>query len=232
LWYDTLNGPGHDVFKGLMYHIKNDKGEDEFGSREDFEKLGYVLPDDAKENPTDNPLVYYKTLIKKDNPETDDTKDKTTASKTNSAVDPSIHTDKGIDFNWESWAIPFAGSTLRYLNTERANKQMLNEALNSYKPYYKDPKRFERNIYGDYASLSNAENEAHQINVKAENPTYSDAQIQAAKELEGEKVAANKRAEGQRAYSNGIRTTQEATLAQAKENDYNAIDTANENRYN
>ena len=223
LWYDTLNGPGHDVFKGLTYHIKNDKGEDEFGSREDFEKLGYVLPDDAEENPTDNPLVYYKTLIKK-TPKAE--------KKQDSSVDPMIHSNKGLDFNWESWAIPFAGSALRYLNTERANKQMLNEALNSYKPYYKDPKRFERNIYGDYAALSNAENEAQQINVKAENPTYSDAQIQAAKELEGERVAASKRAEGQRAYSNGIKTTQEATLAQAKENDYNAIDTANENRYN
>lgn len=232
LWYDTLNGPGHDVFKGLTYHIKNDKGEDEFGSREDFEKLGYVLPDDAEENPTNNPLVYYKTLIKK-TPETE-TKSETpkTGEKQNSSVDPIIHSDKDLNFDWESWAIPFAGSTLRYLNTERANKQMLNEALNSYKPYYKDPKRFERNIYGDYGALSNSENEAQQINTKASNSTYSDAQIQAAKELEGEKVAAVKRAEGQRAYSNKIQTTQEATLAQAKENDYNAIDTTNENRYN
>lgn len=231
LWGDGQNGIGHDVYKGKIYHIVNDKGENEFNTKEYFEGLGYYLPEDAKEEYfNNNPIVSYQTLIKKtpnlkvETPETEE--------KKNSSVDPMIHSDKGLDFDWESWAIPFAGSTLRYLNTERANKQMLNEALNSYKPYYKDPKRFERNIYGDYAALSNAENDASQINVKASNPTYSDAQVQAAKELEGEKVAASKRAEGQRAYSNRIQTTQEATLAQAKENDYNAIDTANENRYN
>lgn len=230
LWGDGQNGIGHDVYKGKIYHIVNDKGENEFNTKEYFEGLGYYLPEDAKEEYfNNNPIVSYQTLIKK----APDSKDETPKiKKQNSSVDAILHSDKGLDFNWESWAVPFTGSILRYLNTERANKQMLNEALNSYKPYYKDPKRFERNIYGDYAALSNAENEASQINVKASNPTYSDAQIQSAKELEGEKVAASKRAEGQRAYSNRIQTTQEATLAQSKENDYNAIDTTNENRYN
>ena len=65
-----------------------------------------------------------------------------------------LNIDDFIKNNWSRWVVPVLGSFYRFHNTSKVNKDLLNESLNSIKPLYEDPKRFERNVYGDYASLS------------------------------------------------------------------------------
>ena len=74
--------------------------------------------------------------------------------KESTATANTLNIDDFIKNNWSRWVVPVLGSFYRFHNTSKANKDLLNESLNSIKPLYEDPKRFERNVYGDYTSLS------------------------------------------------------------------------------
>ena len=116
----------------------------------------------------------------------------------------------------------------RFFNNSNANKKLLDEALKQ-KPLEISPRRFERDIYGDYASLSAGENAAAKIFSSTAVPMTSNAKIEADRKLKALTAAEDAKWKGQVANSEAIRDTHEAALAQAKENAYNETDTSNTN---
>lgn len=216
LWKDGINGAGHDVYKGKLYRIK---GTDTYDSLENLLNQGYSLNDNPIE--TDNPLINIYEVDKS-----------TEKNNNNSHVTAGTVKNKQIKNNWNRDLPIIIGSLHRFYNTSQGNKKLLNEALSVLKPYLKEPKRFDRNVYGDYGALSQAEQNAQKLNTIASKTISSDASLDQLSKLEGEKQASEYRMKGQLANSDRIKQTLEATLAQSKENVYNSIDTSNDNRYN
>lgn len=219
LWKDGINGAGHDVYKGKLYRIK---GTNTYDSLENLINQGYSLINNSIK--TDNPLI--------DIYEVDKSANTYGQTKNSSHVTAGTIKNKKIEDNWRRDLPTITGSLARFYNTSQGNKKLLNEALSALKPYLKEPKRFDRNIYGDYGALSQSEQNAQKLNTIASKTISSDASLDQLSKLEGEKQASEYRMKGQLANSDRIKQTLEAALAQSKENVYNNIDTSNENRYN
>lgn len=214
LWLDQLNGNGHDYYIADLYRTNTGT----YDTLENLQNKGYTLSENDK--PQEVGFINVHTLTKPDNTLTDS---HATAGTLNPAK---------IGYNWKPDAVLFGGSLARFWNIAAGNKKLLNEALSSLKPYLLEPKRFERNIYGDYASLSQANQNAAKIHTQASQAISSDAALNASQQLQGAKAAAEEQFKGQVANEQEIKRTGELTLAQAKENMSEAVDTANKNRYN
>ena len=232
LWKDQLNGIGHDVYKGKVYRIK---GTNIYNTLDELQKQGYILPENA--NPIqleNNPLIDIYEVVKSQ-PETSLNNNQ---EKDSELVDPSRvqalskQTQDVLSNQWQKWALPIAGSLIRYFNIQNTNRQLLDESLDGFRPYYKDRKHFERNIYGDYGALSAYSNNAANINNRANKWLTSDPSLTAFRQLEGERLASDERAKGSLINSNRIKETMEASIAQDKQNMEWGVDTANENRKN
>lgn len=218
LWSDKLNGNGHDYYTADLY--RTDGGE--YDTLDNLKTKGYSLSENDK--PQEVGFINVHTLTKSPTLGND--------SENNSSATAGTFNPAGIGYNWKPDAVLFGGSLARFWNTAAGNKKLLNEALSSLKPYLLEPKRFERNIYGDYASLSQANQNAAKINTQASQAISSDAALNASQQLQGAKAAAEEQFKGQVANEQEIKRTGELALAQAKENMSEAVDTANKNRYN
>ena len=225
LWSDKINGIGHDVYKGKVYRIK---GTDTYDTLENLEAKGYKLTNDKPVTLDDNPLVDVYEVTKDIN-----IKPNLGTEKINNSTVTAIPKKYSDEFNnqIQKWLLPLSGSFARFVNTEVGNKQLLNELL-KLRPYYKDPKRFERNIYGNYGALSSHLNNAAKIITSATSPMYADPSLEAARANEGERLASEERTKGNLAYSQGIKDTMEKTIAQDLQNMAWEVDNTNENRYN
>lgn len=217
LWGDQINGLGHDVYRGNVYRIK---GTNTYDTLENLKNAGYMLPEGAKPIKDDNnPLIDINEVVPADG-----------SSVIGGHKKPSKF-KKGLS-QLGSTLTEIGPSLARFWNTANGNKKMLDEALSSLRPYYKQPKRFERYIYGDYGAISQADQNAQKLNTIAAKTISSDASLDQLSKLQGEKAASEERFKGQVTSANEIKRTSELTLAQGKENVYNAVDTENENRYN
>lgn len=228
LWTDKQNGPGHDVQKGYVWQLGNEfLNDDDLASRK-INKNDYDI---VESDYPDLPLIKVKKLsLKNLNNSKENQNNSEEKKKESTATANTLNIDDFIKNNWSRWVVPALGSFYRFHNTSKANKDLLNESLNSIKPLYEDPKRFERNVYGDYASLSQHEENAARINTMSSKPLTSSGDLQAARLLEGEKAASQERALGQQANSNAIKQSTEQALAQAKQNMEWEVDAANSNR--
>lgn len=227
LWSDKINGIGHDVYKAKLYRLKN---TDLYDTLENWKEAGYNVDENQESTPynDDNPLIdVYEVIKNTDNG--NDKKDESSSVTGDGTEKPK--SKKGLS-QFGNVLTEIGPSLARFWNTAFGNRRMLNEALASLKPYYKQPKRFERYIYGDYGAVSQAEQNAQKLNTIAAKTISSDASLDQLSKLQGEKEASEQRFKGQVANANEIKRTSELTLAQGKENVSNAIDTANENRYN
>lgn len=232
LWTDKQNGPGHDVYQGYVYELNGKYLNDD--DLKNINLNNYISKDESY---SDLPLITVRKLSLKDNTnnseenqstnndQTDDKKGKESTATANT-----LNIDDFIKNNWQRWVIPELGSFYRFNNTSKANKDLLNESLNSIKSLYEDPKRFERNVYGDYASLSQHEENAARINTMSAQSLTSSGEDQAARLLEGEKAASQERTLGSRDWSNAIKQSTEQLLAQAKQNMEWEVDSTNSNR--
>lgn len=220
LWNDGLNGPGHDVYKGKAYRIK---GTDTYGTLEDLQNQGYVLKEDTKPIAY-NPLIDVYELEKSDD---------SNSSNTNSVVD-SYSEKNREEFNNQTqrWTLPVLGSLLRYNNIRSSNFQLLKEALDNYRPYYKNPKRYELSVTGDYGSKMAHYNNAAQLNNKAQYLSSSDDQVNSARALEAERYASAERIQGDLADSSAIKQSAKEANQQAMQNMIWEVDNTNENAYN
>lgn len=228
LWTDKQNGPGHDVQKGYVWQLGNEfLNDDDLVSRK-IDKNDYDI---VESDYPDLPLIKVKKLsLKNLNNSKENQNNSEEKKKESTATANTLNIDDFIKNNWSRWVVPVLGSFYRFHNTSKVNKDLLNESLNSIKPLYEDPKRFERNVYGDYASLSQHEENAARINTMSSKPLTSSGDLQAARLLEGEKAASQERALGQQANSNAIKQSTEQALAQAKQNMEWEVDAANSNR--
>lgn len=227
LWSNNQNGPGHDVYQGYVYKLNG-----EYFNKKDLEDKGINLNNyiSRDESYSDLPLITVKTLSLKNNINNSDENQLTKKGKESTATANTLNIDDFIKNNWQRWVVPELGSFYRFNNTSKANKDLLNESLNSIKSLYEDPKRFERNIYGDYASLSQHEENAARINTMSAESLTSSGDLQASRLLEGEKAASQERALGQQGWSNGIKQSIEPALAQAKQNMEWEVDNTHSNR--
>lgn len=231
--YDNILGILHARPKLIGYRIQDGSGY-RYGTKQELENLGYELDSNAAPEAIDenNPYVYAYTMKQK--AEMPKPSAPTPAPKSEpSEVDAGLKGKKGKNFfDRLKGAAPsilsFAGTMGRFFNNNNANKKLLNEALKQ-KPLEISPRRFERDIYGDYASLSAGENAAAKIFSSTAVPMTSNAKIEADRKLKALTAAADARWKGQVANSEAIRNTHEAALAQAKENAYNETDTSNTN---
>ena len=226
LWTDKINGIGHDVYKAKLYRLK---GSDLYDTLNNWKNAGYNFDENQKPTPYNgNPLIDVYEVTKSNN----NTSDKKNGSSSVTGENDKQPKSKNILSQFGNVLTEIGPSLARFWNTAFGNKKMLDEALSSLKPYYKQPKRFERYIYGDYGAVSQAEQNAQKLNTIAAKTISSDASLDQLSKLQGEKEASEQRFKGQVANANEIKRTSELALAQGKENVYNAIDTANENRYN
>lgn len=235
---DKINGPGHDIYKGTLYRVR---GTNEYINPSDINEY------DQQESYEINPFLKIIDVTKKENASTitNDESSKTpekgnpenskneTELKTGSVVSSNPfdgNKEKYPKSSWDRW-VSLIGSTLgRAQLNNVANKKMLDEALAHYKPAYYDTKRFERNIYGDYASLSQGHDNASRLMSSVSKPISSDVGLQAARQLEAAKLANQELWKGNVANNAAIKQSTEAALAQAKQNMEWAVDTVNENR--
>lgn len=228
LWSNNQNGPGHDVQKGYVWQLGNEFLNDADLVSRKIDKNDYDI---VESDYPDLPLIKVKKLsLKNLNNSKENQNNSEEKKKESTATANTLNIDDFIKNNWQRWVVPALGSFYRFHNTSKANKDLLNESLNSIKPLYEDPKRFERNIYGDYASLSQHEENAARINTMSAKSLTSSGDLQAARLLEGEKAASQERALGQQANSNAIKQGTEQALAQAKQNMEWEVDAANSNR--
>lgn len=228
LWSNNQNGPGHDVQKGYVWQLGNEFLNDADLESRKIDKNDYDI---VESDYPDLPLIKVRKLsLKNLNNSKENQNNSEEKKKESTATANTLNIDDFIKNNWSRWVVPALGSFYRFHNTSKANKDLLNESLNSIKPLYEDPKRFERNIYGDYASLSQHEENAARINTMSSKPLTSSGDLQAARLLEGEKAASQERALGQQANSNAIKQSTEQALAQAKQNMEWEVDAANSNR--
>lgn len=230
---DKANGIGHDFYKGTLYRKK---GTNEFISPDEIKK--YTHQETSEQvNPFLQIIdVYNDDPEEKPKKQTEgqvDEKEGLTDEKENDEnfVTAGLYKNKSnLPKNqWYKWLFPIASSTARFLETQNTNKKMLEEAFKS-RPLYFDPKQFNRTIYGDYGALSQAHDNAAQINTKTSVPISSDAGLQAARQLEGEKLANQERWKGFLANAQAIKQSTEQSLAQDKQNMEWRIDNSNENR--
>lgn len=217
LWADQQNGPGHDVYRGRLYRIKD---TDTYDTLENLKSQGYTSVSDNAVASV-NPLIDIYEVTKGTNPKA--TGSQATAIKRHNGQ---------IVANYFRDLPTIAGSLLRYNNTALGNRRLLNEALSSLRPYRKDPKRFDRQIYGDYAATAQAHENAASINQQASQQLTADPNLYISQRMQGAAQAAQERFKGQQANANEIKRTTELTLAQDKENTTNSVDTTNDNRYN
>lgn len=232
--YDSILGILHARPQLKGYRIL-DGSEYKYGDKQTLLSLGYELdpsqqPEAIDEN---NPYVYAYTMKQKAETPKPSTPAPETPKLEPSEVDAGLKGKKGKNFfdNLKGAApsiLSFAGTMGRFFNNNNANKKLLNEALKQ-KPLEISPRRFERDIYGDYASLSAGENAAAKIFSSTAVPMTSNAKIEADRKLKALTAAEDARWKGQVANSEAIRNTHEAALAQAKENAYNETDTSNTN---
>lgn len=231
--YDNILGILHARPKLIGYRISDGSGY-RYGTKQELENLGYELDSNAAPEAIDenNPYVYAYTMKQK--AEMPKPSAPTPAPKSEpSEVDAGLKGKKGKNFfDRLKGAAPsilsFAGTMGRFFNNNNANKKLLNEALKQ-KPLEISPRRFERDIYGDYASLSAGENAAARIFSSTAVPMTSNAKIEADRKLKALTAAEDARWKGQVANSEAIRNTHETALAQTKENAYNETDTSNTN---
>ena len=244
--YDKELGILHSRPKLTGYRIIDGNGY-RYGTRQELSALGYELDPTAKPKAIDenNPYIYAYTMKKKQAAPAVETSAPTPAALTEPAptepkkkpdptrVDSAVGRKRRNNFlNRLKGAAPdiisFAGSMGRYFNNNNANKKLLEEALKQ-KPLEISPRRFERDIYGDYGALSEASDAASRILSSTAVPMTSNAKIEADRKLKALTAAEDARWKGQVANSTAIRQTHEAALAQARENAYNEVDTANAN---
>lgn len=230
--YDNILGILHARPKLKGYRIQDGNGY-RYGTKQELENLGYELDPNQQPEAIDenNPYVYAYTMKQK--AETPKPSAPETPKSEPSEVDAGLKGKKGKNFfDRLKGAAPsilsFAGTMGRFFNNNNANKKLLNEALKQ-KPLEISPRRFERDVYGDYASLSAGENAAARIFSSTAVPMTSNAKIEADRKLKAFTAAEDARWKGQVANSEAIRNTHEAALAQAKENAYNETDTSNTN---
>lgn len=235
--YDGEQGIIHARPKLIGYRI-TDGVRYKYGTRQELENLGYELdpnqqPEAINEN---NPYVYAYTMKQRAEQKPEPPTPALTPEKPKSEpseVDAGLKGKKGKNFfDRLKGAAPsilsFAGTMSRFFNNSNANKKLLDEALKQ-KPLEISPRRFERDVYGDYASLSAGENAAAKIFSSTAIPMTSNAKIEADRKLKALTAAEDAKWKGQVANSEAIRNTHEAALAQAKENAYNETDTSNTN---
>lgn len=232
--YDNILGILHARPKLTGYRIQ-DGGGYRYGTKQELENLGYELDSNAVPEAIDenNPYVYAYTMKQKAETPKPSAPAPETPKSEPSEVDAGLKGKKGKNFfDRLKGAAPsilsFAGTMSRFFNNNNANKKLLNEALKQ-KPLEISPRRFERDVYGDYASLSAGENAAAKIFSSTAVPMTSNAKIEADRKLKALIAAEDARWKGQVANSEAIRNTHEAALAQAKENAYNETDTSNTN---
>lgn len=232
--YDNILGILHARPKLTGYRIQDGSGY-RYGTKQELENLGYELDSNAAPEAIDenNPYVYAYTMKQKAETPKPSAPAPETPKSEPSEVDAGLKGKKGKNFfDRLKGAAPnilsFAGTMSRFFNNNNANKKLLDEALKQ-KPLEISPRRFERDIYGDYASLSAGENTAAKIFSSTAVPMTSNAKIEADRKLKALTAAEDARWKGQVANSEAIRNTHEAALAQAKENAYNETDTSNTN---
>ena len=241
--YDNILGILHARPQLKGYRVW-DGNEYRYGNKQDFLNLGYDFDPNVEPEAIDkdNPYVYAYTMKQKvekpepltvKEPASPTIKEPITPLTFPSEVDAGLKGKKGKNFfDRLKGAAPsilsFAGTMSRFFNNNNANKKLLDEALKQ-KPLEISPRRFERDVYGDYASLSAGENAAAKIFSSTAVPMTSNAKIEADRKLKALTAAEDARWKGQVANSEAIRQTHEAALAQAKENAYNEIDTSNTN---
>lgn len=241
--YDNILGILHARPQLKGYRVW-DGNEYRYGNKQDLLNLGYDFDPNVEPEAIDkdNPYVYAYTMKQKvekpepltvKEPASPTIKGPITPLSFPSEVDAGLKGKKGKNFfDRLKGAAPsilsFAGTMSRFFNNSNANKKLLDEALKQ-KPLEISPRRFERDIYGDYASLSAGENAAAKIFSSTAIPMTSNAKIEADRKLKALTAAEDARWKGQVANSEAIRNTHEAALAQARENAYNETDTSNTN---
>lgn len=232
LWTDNKNGPGHDVYQGYVYELNG-----KYLNDDDLKNINLNNYISKEESYSDLPLITVRKLSLKNNnvnsdenqstnnDQTDDKKGKESTATANT-----LNIDDFIKNNWQRWFVPVLGSFYRFHDNSKANKDVLNEFLNSIKSPYEDPKRFERNIYGDSIIKNQHEENAARIRTMSSIPLTSSGELQASRLLEGEKAASQESTLGSQGYSNGIKQSTEQLLAQAKQNMEWEVDSTNSNR--
>lgn len=185
----------------------------------DLNKTGW----EAFLDPTDQ---YYKLRRLQGQKPTEDVK-----GNLHAAV-PTSNTDllKKLKGTLSENAAMFADIPRLIANTQFNNKNTA-EYLKSVRASLIKPETFERNIYGDYATM-NAYNTAGANALQQANRisgATSDASLGAASQMEGMKQNNENMLKGRLADNEMIQKTREAALAQQKENNHNLTDTANYN---
>lgn len=234
--FDHIFGLLHTRPKLFGYRAQDEKGNWIYGTKQQLLDKGYELDTNTEAEAIDenNPYVYAYTMKKKQATPTVPASPAEPKKKPDpTRVDSAVGGKRGNNFfNRLKGAAPdiisFAGSMGRYFNNNNANKKLLEEALKQ-KPLEISPRRFERDIYGDYGALSEASDAASRILSSTAVPMTSNAKIEADRKLKALTAAEDARWKGQVANSTAMRQTHEAALAQAKENTYNEVDTANAN---
>ena len=232
LWNDKQNGPGHDVNKGYVYELNG-----KYLNDDDLKNIDLKNYNRKDESYSDLPLITVRKLSLKDNntnseenQSTDNDQTDNKKEKESTATANELNIDDFIKNNWQRWVVPALGSFYRFHDNSKANKDILNEFLNSIKSPYEDSKRFERNIFGDLITQNQHEENAARIRTMSANSLTSSGDLQAARLLEGEKAASQEHALGSQGNSNAIKQSTEQLLAQAKQNMEWEVDSTNSNR--
>lgn len=212
---DKVNGPGHDVYKGVRYYDKDNKAWVKPADIAD----NYDFTGDEDYTDPDNPLITVK-YVKKNNTNTGDEKSSqvtATFGKNNSFLN--MANIRKI--------LPYLGETQRWLATAASNKELYDKSL--INPLYTSAPHFEMNQYRDLAAEIQGQQAAATVNALGSTPLTSDASLTANQQLDADKLANQYKQQGLITSAKKAEETGLRAVLQSKENEIKAVDNANAN---
>ena len=212
---DKVNGPGHDVYKGVRYYDKDNKAWVKLADIAD----NYDFTGDEDYTDPDNPLITVK-YVKKNNTNTGDKKGSqvtATFGKNNSFLN--MANIRKI--------LPYLGETQRWLATAASNKELYDKSL--INPLYTSAPHFEMNQYSDLAAEIQGQQAAATVNALGSTPLTSDASLTANQQLDADKLANQYKQQGLTTSAKKAEETGLRAVLQSKENEIKAVDNANAN---
>lgn len=222
---DKVNGPGHDVYKGVRYYDKDNRA--------------WVKPADIADNydftgdkdyiDPNNPLITVKYVkTKNTNADTSTSTDAATDGKKSSQVTAAFGKNNSL-LNMANIRkiLPYLGETQRWLATAASNKELYDKSL--INPLYTSAPHFEINQYRDLAAEIQGQQAAATANALGSTPLTSDASLTANQQLDADKLANQYKQQGLTTSAKKAEETGLRAVLQSKENEIKAVDNANAN---
>lgn len=211
-----INGPGHDVLKGVRYF---DKAANSWINIDDLKN--YVEDADSKDySDPSNPLITVKFMKSKPSG--------ATAETGGSSVTGSLGGKKPfLNMSNIRRILPYLGETQRWLATAASNKEIYDKSL--INPLYTSAPHFEMNQYRDLGAEIQGQQAAGTVHALASQPLTSDASLTANQQLDANKLANQYVQQGLATSTKKAEETGLRAALQSKENELKAVDNANAN---